>query len=275
MRQQGNESRLGNASEALALAAFQMDGIPVALPFGCPERWDLVAKLDGRWQAVQVKTAHHGQTSGFLWNARTTKDSTSYTSDEIDLFVIVYPETGRMWKILIADADGKSSVPLTDEYLWKPGNITECAAPHPDPAITIPYRPHKIRKSYLRVLLEGHDLSGPCPESCRSPWWEAARLHVAGVGLWRMAREFKRDASTIEEWIERVLYNTGWAQLSDLKRLVVFDDNGKAHWRSAKSWKRRNAPVEEISERPTEQERASVENQQESLYPAGYTRGAA
>jgi hypothetical protein len=220
MRDSKTTIRLGNTSEALVLTAFQFDGVPVALPFGCHERWDLVAKIEGRWKAVQVKTAHHNQTSGFAWSAKTNQGSESYTAEEIDLFVVVYPETGRMWRIPIADACGKITVSLDDKYLWKAGSVDDCEYPHPEPANAIPYRPYKIRKSYLRVLLEGHDLTGECPQGIKPEAWAAAGLHVKGMGLWKIARHYRRDAATIAEWMERLLLRLQWATGADLKRLT-------------------------------------------------------
>lgn len=219
---EGSRNDTGKISEALVLAAFAMDGIPVALPYGGHDRWDLVARIDGRWQAIQVKTARSNKTVGFSWSAKTNAESPSYAEGEIDWFVIVYPETGRMWRIPIADAANKTSHPLEDRYLWKPGTVTVCEAPHPQPSYVIPYSPYRQRKSYLRRIMDGHDvLSMECPPGISQDHWEAMRLHAQGMGLWKIARHFHRDASTVAEWIERGLLRLEWATLADLKRLAA------------------------------------------------------
>lgn len=218
-----DKNTTGNISEALVMAAFQMDGVKVAIPFGGHERYDLLAKIDGCWREVQIKAAQHGRCSGFCFSLKTSRNSKMYLAGEVDLFVAVYPETGRMWKIPAADAVGKTGMGLSDRYLWKAGASAESGAIHPEPINHIPYEPYRPRKSYLRVLLEPHaqKLEGECPEGVSQQTWEAARLHVNGMGLWKAARHFHRDATTIAESMERMLLGLGWATRDDLKRLTA------------------------------------------------------
>ena len=50
--------KIGNKAESVILSEFIKNDIPVLIPFGDNEKYDLVADVDGKFYSVQVK---HGQ----------------------------------------------------------------------------------------------------------------------------------------------------------------------------------------------------------------------
>lgn len=50
-----NTKRKGNKAEAVVLAEFVKNGIPVLMPFGDNEKYDLVIEVNGEFKSVQVK----------------------------------------------------------------------------------------------------------------------------------------------------------------------------------------------------------------------------
>jgi len=90
----------GKYSELMATAAFIADGRQVALPYGNQKDWDLLVQETGReWLRVQVKTAALISQGG----AAVVNMHRTYSVDDVDLLVAVYPPTGTMWKIPIGE----------------------------------------------------------------------------------------------------------------------------------------------------------------------------
>lgn len=53
-----NSKAKGQLSEARALYEFQKYHIPVCLPWGDNERYDMIAEFDGKFNRIQVKTSN-------------------------------------------------------------------------------------------------------------------------------------------------------------------------------------------------------------------------
>ena len=87
-----NSKQVGNISEARVLFEFQKRNIPVAIPWGDNERYDLIAEFNGKLNKIQVKTANEMRDGSIVCYARsstnhtTNKNLTDYQND-VDYFV--------------------------------------------------------------------------------------------------------------------------------------------------------------------------------------------
>lgn len=89
-----NNKAKGQLSEAKALYEFQRYDIPICIPWGDNERYDLIAEFDGKFNRIQVKTANEEENGAIVcWtrsshNHTTNKKLSTYVGD-IDYFVFV------------------------------------------------------------------------------------------------------------------------------------------------------------------------------------------
>lgn len=96
-----NSYEKGNSTEAAVLAILLTRGIPVATPIGV-RRYDLLVELDGRFQKAQIKT---GQVVGGLLRFKVstvhpvTGKRRPYTADEVDVFLVLNPATGKLYRV--------------------------------------------------------------------------------------------------------------------------------------------------------------------------------
>ena len=89
-----NSKAKGQYSEARALLEFQKYGIPIAIPWGDNERYDLLAEFNDKFNRIQVKTCNEEKNGSIVCYCRsstnhtTNKNKTTYVG-EIDYFVFV------------------------------------------------------------------------------------------------------------------------------------------------------------------------------------------
>ena len=89
-----NNKSKGQISEARALYEFQKYGIPVCIPWGDNERYDLIAEFDNKFNRIQIKTCNEEQNGSIVCY---TRSSTNHTTNknlidyvgQIDYFVFV------------------------------------------------------------------------------------------------------------------------------------------------------------------------------------------
>lgn len=99
-----NSKMKGQISEARALYEFQKYGIPVCIPWGDNERYDLIAEFDGKFNRIQVKTCNEEENGAIVCYARsstnhtTNRNLTTY-ENEVDYFVFV--NQTRDWVALV------------------------------------------------------------------------------------------------------------------------------------------------------------------------------
>jgi hypothetical protein len=118
-----NTKAIGEISEAVVLAEFLKAGIPVLLPFGDNQRYDMVVEAGGRFLSVQCKTASlcgwRGDDSSLRFKARSggfgpgdsvTSRSQPYRG-EVDLFAAYSPNTRQVYVLAVDE------VPETDVWL--------------------------------------------------------------------------------------------------------------------------------------------------------------
>lgn len=87
-----NSKTKGNISEAKALFEFQKRNIPVLLPWGDNERYDMVAEFNGKLNRIQVKTANEETNGSIKCYCRSSKNHTTNKSldtyeNDVDYFV--------------------------------------------------------------------------------------------------------------------------------------------------------------------------------------------
>ena len=112
-----NSKAKGQLSEARVLYEFQKYNIPVCLPWGDNERYDMVAEFDGKFNRIQVKTANEEENGAICCWARsstnhaTNKQLSSYDG-EVDYFVFVNQTRDWLALVPIEDLAGKKSMRL-------------------------------------------------------------------------------------------------------------------------------------------------------------------
>ena len=89
-----NSKMKGQLSEARTLYEFQKYNVPVCIPWGDNERYDLVAEFDGKFNRIQVKTCNEEENGAIVcytrssMNHTTNKNFSTYEND-VDYFVFV------------------------------------------------------------------------------------------------------------------------------------------------------------------------------------------
>lgn len=89
-----NTKAKGQLSEARVLYEFQKYGIPVAIPWGDNERYDLIAEFDNRLNRIQIKTSNEEKDGAIICYCRSSKNHTTNKEtrtykDEVDFIVFV------------------------------------------------------------------------------------------------------------------------------------------------------------------------------------------
>ncbi|WP_254765861.1 group I intron-associated PD-(D/E)XK endonuclease [Salinilacihabitans rarus] len=105
----GNSKDIGDETEAVIISHLVADGYSVAIPFGDNDRYDLVVDDEENLYRVQCKTAWRNKerTIRFNTHSQTTKDGQYHERtyhEEIDGFLVRYPENDRLYWIGIDDA---------------------------------------------------------------------------------------------------------------------------------------------------------------------------
>lgn len=97
----------GNIGEAKCLAKMVELGVPVCLPFGDNERYDLVIEHNGKLEKIQVKYSSSQESEGSIvfrvassTNHTTNKHLTTYTND-IDAFLLYNSLTDEIYYVPI------------------------------------------------------------------------------------------------------------------------------------------------------------------------------
>lgn len=89
-----NSKSKGQLSEARALYEFQKYNIPVCIPWGDNERYDLIAEFNGKLNKIQVKTSNEEVNGSLKCYCRSSKNHTTNKNfdtyeNQVDYFVFV------------------------------------------------------------------------------------------------------------------------------------------------------------------------------------------
>ena len=112
-----NSKAKGQLSEARALYEFQKYHIPVCLPWGDNERYDMIAEFDGKFNRIQVKTSNEEENGAICCWARsstnhTTNKQLSSYEGEVDYFVFVNQTHDLIALVPIEELESKKSIRL-------------------------------------------------------------------------------------------------------------------------------------------------------------------
>jgi hypothetical protein len=104
-----NTKQVGDATESRILTEFVAAGYSVSIPFGDNDKYDLIVDDGDSLHRVQCKTAWQNKpdTIRFNTHSQTTKEGMYHEEtylNEVDAFVVRYPETDTIYWINIEDA---------------------------------------------------------------------------------------------------------------------------------------------------------------------------
>lgn len=112
-----NSKSKGSLSEAKALFEFQKYGIPVCVPWGDNERYDLIAEFNGKLNRIQVKTAneeHNGSIACYCRSStnHTTNKNYSTYDGQVDYFVFYNQINDLIALVPFEETEGKKQISL-------------------------------------------------------------------------------------------------------------------------------------------------------------------
>lgn len=87
-----NSKDIGSIGEAKALLEFQKHHVPVSIPWGDNQRYDMIAEFNGKLNKIQVKVCNQEQYGSVICTCRSSQNHTTnknyYTYEgEVDYFV--------------------------------------------------------------------------------------------------------------------------------------------------------------------------------------------
>ena len=115
-----NNKAKGELSEARTLYEFQKAGIPVALPWGDNQRYDMIAEFNGKLNRIQIKTANEEENGSIKCYCRsstnhtTNKNLTDYVG-QIDYFVFYNQTRDLIALVPIEEVGEKKMISLRIE----------------------------------------------------------------------------------------------------------------------------------------------------------------
>ena len=112
-----NNKTKGELSEAKALYEFQKYGIPVCLPWGDNQRYDMIAEFNGKLNRIQVKTANEEENGAIKCYCRSSKNhTTNKVCDkyigQVDYFVFYNHTYDKIALVPIEEIGEKSIINL-------------------------------------------------------------------------------------------------------------------------------------------------------------------
>lgn len=234
-REQLTTEKVGRYSELIATAAFVVDGAEVALPYGNQPCWDLVVRYPGgAWTTVQVKTASRERQCGYpvIGTSRGGRTKGRYRIEDMDLAVIVHPETGSLWKIPSEVFCNRTTIILNEEYLWR-GSIEITATPFAEgpKAIMVPRRNSRVHLANARSEIRAR-VPDVKPTWVSESSWEVTKRWCGGDGYKVIAKDMGVTQCAIRERILRVLHRLGLADHSLDKRIAAMQKRKFAATRS-------------------------------------------
>lgn len=112
-----NTKTKGQLSEARALYEFQKYNIPVCIPWGDNERYDMIAEFNGKFNRIQVKTCNEEQNGAICCYTRsstnhTTNKKLSTYENDVDYFVFINQTYDLIAIVPIEDIGDKKQIRL-------------------------------------------------------------------------------------------------------------------------------------------------------------------
>jgi hypothetical protein len=117
-----NPKEVGEKTEAAILNHFIQKGVPVSIPWGNNQRYDMIIEVDGKLLRAQCKTGKYskGVVSFPTASKASGKERKVYTG-QIDCFLVYCEALNKVYKIDIKDAPNKNVMSLRVDSLKKFG----------------------------------------------------------------------------------------------------------------------------------------------------------
>ena len=112
-----NTKEKGDIAETRAIYEFVKRNIPVAIPYGDNQRYDIVAEFNGKLNRIQVKMANEERNGSICCYARsstnhTTNKTLSTYENDVDYFVFFNMEYDIIALVPIADIGSQRQINL-------------------------------------------------------------------------------------------------------------------------------------------------------------------
>ena len=112
-----NSKTKGELSEAKALYEFQKHNIPVCLPWGDNQRYDMIAEFNGKLNRIQVNTSNEEENGSIKCYCRSSKNHTtnkvcSTYQGEVDYFVFYNQTYDKIAIVPIEEIGDKTVISL-------------------------------------------------------------------------------------------------------------------------------------------------------------------
>lgn len=108
-----NPKEVGEKTEAAILNRFIQKGIPVSIPWGNNQRYDMIIEVDGKLLKAQCKTGNYK--NGVITFATSSKSGGKLRKDysgQIDCFLIYCSALEKVYKVDIGSAPNKNAMTL-------------------------------------------------------------------------------------------------------------------------------------------------------------------
>lgn len=112
-----NNKMKGEFSEARVLYEFQKYNIPVSLPWGDNQRYDMIAEFNGKLNRIQVKTSNEEENGAIKCYCRSSKNHTTNKKcdkyiGEVDYFVFYNQTYDKLAIVPMEEIGEKSTITL-------------------------------------------------------------------------------------------------------------------------------------------------------------------
>lgn len=112
-----NNKTKGEFSEARALYEFQKYNVPVCLPWGDNQRYDMIAEFHGKFNRIQVKTSNEEENGSIKCYCRSSKNHTTNKicdtyQGEVDYFVFYNQTYDKIALVPMEEIGDKQAIAL-------------------------------------------------------------------------------------------------------------------------------------------------------------------
>ena len=115
----------GKCAELLVLSKLMREEHQIAIPFGNQGGWDCLVEEDDKWMKYQIKSTRKRKRCinkeidcRRSYVMRRDPPRREYKKGDFDFMIAVDIETQEMWRIPAKDIIGRTSIALTDKYVW-------------------------------------------------------------------------------------------------------------------------------------------------------------
>lgn len=245
-----NNGSLGDYCELLSASAFIAAGYEVAFPYGNQYGWDFLVSeaMSGVWFRVQVKTckALENGDNPAAHIYRGDKNKSNYTEKDMDILVVVHPETGTMWKVPIREFAGTRRVELRDEFVWS-GNVVRQSSPLSGEKkdLVIARLQRTLEVTHVRQAEERASIKASLPveqpDCIAKDTWDMVTRWCDGQGYKKISNDYKTTHAAIRQRIIRGLRRLGAAPLPE-SFLKSLDQTDRKKMDRSKAAPRYNPP---------------------------------